>query len=245
MELPAQFRGEIQVGSHRNDTPGDSMSTFNKALSLVKAVQTHPQPDAASRYLLVTHSQTIKLTYVATRNTLREEAIRYGLQKMENLTKQRPTPGGYIANNAKEKKCKNHPWSTTHTTEECRNKMKVTKTPTTKVNVADLDSGKDTTSIIETEFSVSCHWIIVSGANQHMCNSLELMTNTVNSSANSISTAAGLGNLISNVRGRVKINDHFTLYDVMFVPGLTRNLISLSKIIERGTLAPSCWTWQP
>ena len=65
---------------------GAPMNTFNKALSLVKAVQSHPQLEAASRYLLVTHSQTNKLTYVATRNTLREEAIRYGFWKVEKQT---------------------------------------------------------------------------------------------------------------------------------------------------------------
>ena len=207
-------------------------------------MQNHPQLEAAARYLLVTHSQTNKLTYVSTRNTLREEAIRHGFWKMHKA-QARP-----VASNADAKQCKKHPWSKTHTTEECRNATpnsnRLTKA---SANTADTNTTSPGATIVKTEFTVSCHtfvieanqsftqdasWIIDSGANQHMCNDMKLLTNTEEVTRSHISTASGNSKLQSNITGKVKINDHFILDDVMYVPGLARNLISLSKIIESG-----------
>ena len=73
-------------------------------------------------------------------------------------------------------------------------------------------------------------WIIDSGASDHMTGNRELFFNFLDSSSrSSIKTADGSFSPIKG-SGSVLINDNLLLEDVLFVPNLACNLVSVSKL---------------
>ena len=72
----------------------------------------------------------------------------------------------------------------------------------------------------------SGNWLLDSGASHHMTGKLEFLSDTWSGE----SFAVGLPNgthIFANTHGRVVLNDNFTLNDVLYVPTLNCNLISV------------------
>ena len=110
---------------------------------------------------------------------------------------------------------------------------------TAKENVTLFASAYSTSSTIENSSS----WIIDSGATQHMCNTSSSFSE-LTSLSNNLNIKVGNGECLQAVAsGKVQINllsangmTNCTLEDVLYVPKLAHNLISISRIACSGKL---------
>lgn len=88
---------------------------------------------------------------------------------------------------------------------------------------SDLDHNKD---------RINSHWIVDSGATTHLTNDKTLLTDCKETDIK-ILVAKDKACMYANVTGKVKTKD-VILNDVLYVPELTKNLLSVKAITERG-----------
>ena len=92
-------------------------------------------------------------------------------------------------------------------------------------------------SLIETpkdnheRLSGKCDWLLDSGASYHMKGNLSLLSNI----REIVAVPVGMPNgaiSYANKQGSVRLNNKLVLHDVLFVPSLNCNLISIAQLIE-------------
>ncbi|XP_021856077.1 uncharacterized protein [Spinacia oleracea] len=75
-------------------------------------------------------------------------------------------------------------------------------------------------------------WIIDTGASNHMSGNVDLFIDLHDISSSTVGLPNGK-NTIATKEGRVKLSDTLILDDVLFVPALTCNLLSVSQLLEK------------
>ena len=84
----------------------------------------------------------------------------------------------------------------------------------------------------------SSPWIVDSGATNHVCSSLQWTDSWTQLEEGAFSMRVGSGDVVSAravgvIRLRFNNNNFILLNNVFFIPGFTRNLISVSKLLEQ------------
>ena len=77
----------------------------------------------------------------------------------------------------------------------------------------------------------SGNWLLDSGASHHMTGKLEFLSNIWNGESSPVGLPNGT-HIFANTHGRVVLNDNFILKDVLYVPTLNCNLISVQQLIK-------------
>lgn len=75
-------------------------------------------------------------------------------------------------------------------------------------------------------------WIVDSGASAHVCCDREMLHTTYWLEKPVVVYMLDGSNKRVTVAGRVKLSADIVLFDVLFVPGFTHNLISVAKLIK-------------
>lgn len=93
------------------------------------------------------------------------------------------------------------------------------------------------TALVSNSVTATDNWILDSGCTRHMTNRSDWLTNFVTNQLSEIIIANGnriFSKGVGNVDVTLKNNDTKTISNVLFVPNIAANLLSVSKIAERG-----------
>ncbi|XP_074297183.1 uncharacterized protein LOC141627875 [Silene latifolia] len=92
-------------------------------------------------------------------------------------------------------------------------------------------------SLLDTDrLSGMCEWIIDTGASNHVTGTLSCLEDQIQIPGRTVGLPNGQ-QVVASVMGSVYINDFLTLRNVLFVPALTCNLISVSQLTIENTFS--------
>ena len=110
-----------------------------------------------------------------------------------------------------------------------------------------ISSGNLAGSLCLVSKTISHNWIIDSGATDHICNTINMFTNVkeVDSNLHEVTIPDGSKLKVTKI-GDVHFNDRVTLRNVLFLPSIRFNLISVHKLCSDNnislTFSPfECW----
>lgn len=155
-----------------------------------------------------------------------------------NRRSERPPPK-HPCSKEKHNKLAYHPiWRCFSLTQEERDRHRPDREP--EANVVELMETNSSSAqlLLTCESSIPSKPIVIdSGASHHMVNREALFSN-LKPYSRQIGTGCNSSNLVATGIGRISIKNHdgrvFHLDDVLFVPGLNRSLLSLTKLFKIG-----------